>query len=328
MTEKNKQLLSDFLRVEKQHGRTKQTLIGFRTRVPWLLNWLEEVDLLPAELRARDALAYQGWLQEKRTKDGRKYSAYAITAYLVAAACFCDYLQTRGIIHTNPFKEIRRIKAPRKLPRHIPKEKELHLFLETLACWHEEETLKRRITRYKVHVVAELMYATGLRISEVAALKLADIDFQRGLVHVREGKGGSPRVAMLNEYAREVLRLYVQKMRSLIFSEWNERNADLLFGVQWGWFGKLVNRVLQETAAAAGLQPFTAHTFRHALGFHLLRAGCNIRHIQSILGHKLLRNTEIYTRVDKDDLREVLDKFHPRQWRRTVDEQTDTGEGR
>jgi site-specific recombinase XerD len=226
------------------------------------------------------------------------------------------------MVASNPFKEIKKMRIDKKLPRNLLKEDQMNLFLEKLSRYDEEDSLKKKITQYRVHVVAELLYASGLRISEVANLQVEDINFTRGTVTVREGKGKKTRTAWLNDYAKEVLHLYVTEMRELVFNEWNERNGTL-FGVRWQSFEKMVNKILNKTAKELGFPGFTAHKFRHAAGYHLLRAGCNIRYIQEILGHKLLRNTEIYTKVDKEDLKEVLDTCHPRKFRSMNHEEND-----
>jgi integrase/recombinase XerC len=181
--------------------------------------------------------------------------------------------------------------------------------------------------RYRMHVIAELMYSTGLRVSEVAGLKPSDVDFARSVVNVRDGKGGYARVAFLNEYAREVLRLYAEKMRLLVMNELNRNRSEYLFGAGWKNFKRTVNRYLAAASRKLALPALTSHSFRHALGYHLLRAGCNIRHIQEILGHRRLKNTEVYTKVDKEDLRKVLDNCHPRQWKRKTDEEANAGNG-
>jgi len=134
---------------------------------------------------------------------------------------------------------------------------------------------------------------------------------------VREGKGGYQRVAFLNEFASEVLRLYVERVRTLALSQWNLRNTDRLFAMGWEQFGKMMNGELARACASLGFPPMRSHGFRHAVGYHLLRAGCNIRHIQSILGHRRLRNTEVYTKVEKEDLKNVVDACHPRKWKPT-----------
>jgi site-specific recombinase XerD len=159
------------------------------------------------------------------------------------------------------------------------------------------------------------MYATGLRVSEVAALKVSDIDFDRGTLTVREGKGGYQRTALLNQFARDVLELYMRDLRARLFTLSHEANRELLFGARWAWFGIWVNKELARACAELELPAMRSHGFRHALGYHLLRSGCTIRYIQSILGHKHLRNTEVYTRVEKEDLKRVVDICHPRKWK-------------
>ena len=77
-----------------------------------------------------------------------------------------------------------------------------------------------------------------------------------------------------------------------------------------------LNTILNKESKRLGFGHFSSHNFRHAVGYHLLRAGCDIRYIQSILGHKKLSSTQIYTRVDKEDLRRIIDKYHPRFWRK------------
>jgi site-specific recombinase XerD len=320
MADDLKKLLKEFLAEAKLEGRTIQGLIGLRKSIPHLFAYLEEKNLQLMELKLKEAVGYQGWLRERLTKKGNKYSGRTIDAYLVSATAFCEFVKSKGVLAVNPFKEMRKIRPEKKLPQNILREKELCRLLERLAHYRDGANLKQQKTRYKVHVIAELMYATGMRISEVAALRVDDIDFANSIVNVREGKGGQSRICLLNTYACEVLRLYVEKMQSVLFSEWNGRNSNLLFGVRWGQFGHVVNDTLKQAAVEAGTGRFNTHGFRHALGSHLLRAGCSIRHIQAILGHKALRNTEVYTKVEREDLKEVLDKFHPRQFKRVRDE--------
>jgi site-specific recombinase XerD len=324
MTEDNRILFTAYLEEEKLKGHSEQGIINLKSEVPHVIEYLEENNLLPGEVRIKQAYAYQGWLIERGTKkQGRKYSNRTICAYISSASNFYEYLKRIGMVPDNPFKEIRKVRCEKKLPRNILKEKEMNRFLKELSYFDKEQGLKRKITRYKVHVAAELMYATGLRISEVADLRVEDIDIKRGVVIVKQGKGGVSRLAWLNYYTCSVLKLYIERMRPVIFNEWNERNNHLLFGVKWSWFIKVVNKTLQKVAKSTGLAGFTSHGFRHAVGYHLLRAGCNIRYIQQILGHKRLKNTEVYTKVDKEDLKEVLDTYHPRKFKRVQDEKAD-----
>jgi site-specific recombinase XerD len=105
---------------------------------------------------------------------------------------------------SNPFKGLWKIKRGKKIPENIPKEKEMSKLLEALLEWNGMTTFAKK-RMYKLHVIGELMYSTGLRIAEVASLKEEDIDFTRGVVWLKEGKGGKKRVCFLNEYAKELL---------------------------------------------------------------------------------------------------------------------------
>jgi integrase/recombinase XerD len=314
MTDEYRLMLADFLDEMRLLGCRKQYRTGLRHRVPKFFRFLDERGLSVCQAGVREAQEYQGWLIASGRNDGGEYDNKTVLSYLGAASAFCGYVKRKGELAANPFREIRKVRADNKLPRNLLKEKELAAFLDELGRFDKSAGLKNKITRYKVHVIAELQYATGIRISEAADLTLADIDFTRNLVNIRNGKGGRSRVAILNEYAAQVLRLYVQTMRQLTFSQWNEANGELVFGVGNGWLQHVVNQTLLSVEKETGCAHVTNHSFRHALGYHLLRAGCGIRHIQQILGHRRLRNTEVYTKVDKEDLKEVLDGCHPRKW--------------
>lgn len=290
-------------------------MIQLKKAVPKLFYWLDESDLQFHEVGVKEALAFQGWLIETGRLDGKPYQSSTIRNFLKAAGSFYEFLKNEGLVFDNPFRQIRKVREEKILPRNILKEEQIESLLTALSHYDDETGSKNQITMYKVHVIAELMYSSGLRISEVADLKVSDIDFSKGIIYVRQGKGGIARTAWLNDYAKEILALYVRQLRELTFSSWNEKYDNLLFATPWDTLEKLVNRTLKEVSGRFKLGHFTSHGFRHALGYHLLRSGCNIRYIQEILGHKSLKNTEVYTKVDREDLKEVLDNFHPRKFK-------------
>lgn len=309
----SKKLLNRFLLEATLSGRREQGLIGLRRRIPKLFAYIQEMGLTFDIFGVNQALDYQGWLLSTGRLDGGKYSSRTIHSYLVAAGSFFDFLVKKGIVFSNPFKEITYLRVEAKLPRDILKEKEISKLLDYFSRYDEEMTLKLKIRRYRMHVLGELLYSTGLRISEAASLKVSDIDFSMSLVRVNEGKGGIARTVILNDYTRSVLKIYVDEIRPLILTAWHD--GELLFGTGWQQFGKWANAALKEAVGRLAIPDVTCHGFRHALGFHLLRSGCSIRSIQAILGHRSLRNTEIYTKVEKKDLKRILDTYHPRQWR-------------
>ncbi|RPJ08537.1 MAG: hypothetical protein EHM28_04050 [Spirochaetaceae bacterium] len=307
------ELVREYTEYETRRGRRPSWVKHLPYRLKPFFRFLDQTGKeIPEVCRAKDALLFQGWLLERTTASGKKLDSSTVACHMTVVTSFYKWLKIRGKVYTNPFREIKKVRTARKLPRHIPKEQELDLFLESLGRFDEGKTLKDKLVLYRTHVMAELQYSTGLRIAEAASLKVSDVDFRRSIVEVRDGKGGFARMAFLTEYAREILRLYIERMRALVFTGWNTAHGDLLFGVSPGVLGRMTNRVLRKTAQSMDVAVPTSHVFRHALGYHLLRAGCNIRHIQQILGHKSIKNTEIYTKVEKEDLREVIDKCHPR----------------
>jgi site-specific recombinase XerD len=201
---------------------------------------------------------------------------------------------------------------PKKLPSGILHEAQMASLLTALHEWDIEGNLKDSSRRYLLHVAAELQYASGLRIAEVAALTPSDIDVERALVYVHGGKQGSERVGFLTDYAADVLDLYLRVMRPLLANGQKRAHADRLFFTDYDRFSHLMNEELVQACARCGVPKITSHGFRHALGYHLLRGGCPLRYIQAILGHKNIANTEIYTKVDVADVKAVFDACHPR----------------
>lgn len=142
-----------------------------------------------------------------------------------------------------------------------------------------------------------------------------DIDFDRGMLTVKEAKGGIERVVFLNEYAKEVLRNYILYMKDLVLRNYS-RESFGIFGAGGERLGLIVSEVLKEVTDKLKCNKISSHGFRHAFGSHFLRAGCDLRYIQGFLGHQSIATTEVYTKVEKDDLKEVLDTYHPRKWSR------------
>jgi site-specific recombinase XerD len=176
--------------------------------------------------------------------------------------------------------------------------------------WEAEPDTRNHGWAYRVHVMAEVQYATGLRMGELGALTEADLDLDRFEIRVRDGKGGKDRVCYLTIWAADLLREYL-KLRPLVVKGGELRNR-FLFGPKGESLARAYNIRLNQVAAGLELGRWYNHKFRHALGYHLLRAGCPIRSIQGILGHDSIRSTEIYTKVDAEDIRGVLDSHHPR----------------
>ncbi len=278
-------------------------------KIPYLLgvffSWLEDRGLSLDYLTPLGAEEFQTYLATREDEGIVHYASGAVADIIQTVDAFYATLVEDKKVLQNPFYGLRRIKREQRLPRAVPTEAELAGCLKRLGAFHRHKTLRDRRIYYRLHVVAELLYATGMRLGELAALRPADFDFPARIVRIRAGKGGRSRTAFLYDYAADVVEFYSAHMRAVVnYSP----SSDRLFGVASArTFDSALNPRLK---ALAG---FTCHSFRHALGTHLLRRGCDLRFIQLILGHEDLNSTALYTRVSKEELREQIDRYHPRK---------------
>jgi site-specific recombinase XerD len=276
----------------------------------WLLKWCEEQDIRPEELTVQDAFAYKAAEAGRVTKEGRPVSAGTCCNSLKAARAVFAYLVASGKRKSNPFKAVGYPRLPRRISRNVLTEAQMNALLAELRRFSDN-------AQYRIHVLAELLYATGLRIAEAASLLPGDIDTNQRMVYVRNGKGGKSRTAFLTGYASAILDEYLWRGRNAVRRIYRGKSKaeHTLLCVGYPRLRDAINDTLRETCTKLELPVITSHGFRHSLGTHLLRAGCDMRHIQVILGHDKLETTQVYTHVDKDEIRASLDAHHPRQWK-------------
>lgn len=311
MNKEYEALLCEFESWEKARGI--KALKRIRPHVKPFFTFLDLKGLSVAEVGFKEAQEFQTYLTTLEDAKGRpRYATLSVKSIVSMTTRLFSFLKQTKKTPGNPFRMIRRIKTERKLPRNIPVESVMNAILEELGRFWEAPGAREARMRYRAHVMAELMYATGLRIGEVLRLNVEDVDFVARTILVRSGKGDKDRIAYLNDYAARVLHLYVKEMRDVINMN---KDAGELFGiVNMATVGTVFHKRLGKIATAHGIKRFTSHTFRHSLGFHLLRRGCDMRFIQIILGHEDMNTTTIYTHVDKGDLKRELDVHHPRHF--------------
>jgi len=293
-------------------NNNKNSLRTLKSKLKKLKKYLAELCLEPGQLGVRQAQSFTAWLKEQKTKQGGSYKQNTLCRFTGVATGFYEYLKQQNVIACNPFKEIQKVKMEKYLPRHLLKPKEMNELLTALEDFNLEKDFYTKIRMYKSHVLSELLYSTALRINEAAGIIVDDVDIERGEITVKDSKSKKKRVVFLNEYAKAVLRIYVEQMREWVIY----RDTALLFGTGSERLGNVLNTVLHKVCSRNKTNILTSHSFRHCVGYHLLKAGCDIRFIQSLLGHEKLKSTQVYTKVDKEDLKQVLDAFHPRQLRR------------
>lgn len=247
-----------------------------------------------------DYLMLRGYLTKLYDENLAKSS---INHRLSALRSFFDYLLKEEFIKDNPFKLIESQKVGQRNPDFLFQEEMIDL-LDSI------ETKDDLGIRNKA--MLELMYASGLRCSEVANLQVSDIDFNQMVVLVH-GKGGKDRYVPFHEYARDWLIKYIDEARNNLMIK-NEGH-NFIFVNKFGnpltnrGIENIVDRVTFKYDATKKIHP---HTIRHSFATHLLNAGADIRTVQELLGHKNLATTQVYTHISKDHLKKVYMKTHPR----------------
>ncbi|MBS5587553.1 MAG: tyrosine recombinase XerC [[Clostridium] spiroforme] len=247
-----------------------------------------------------DYLMLRGYLTKLYDKNLAKSS---INHRLSALRSFFDYLLKEEFIKDNPFKLIESQKIGQRNPDFLFQEE----MIELLDSIEIQDDLGVRNK-----AMLELMYASGLRCSEVVNLQVSDIDFNQMIILVH-GKGGKDRYVPFHEYARDWLIKYIDEARNnlMIKNEGHNfvfvnKNGNPLTnrGIE-----NIVDRITFKYDATKKIHP---HTIRHSFATHLLNAGADIRTVQELLGHKNLATTQVYTHISKDHLKKVYMKTHPR----------------
>lgn len=204
-------------------------------------------------------------------------------------------------VKTNPVAGFRQPRLPARLPRYLS-----HAEVEALL----RVPLDGSFERLRTKTMFELLYACGLRVSELVGLKPDGFNFQDGWVRVT-GKGSKERLVPLHERAGRLLRGYLLE-RSSRFSDRSDPETFV------GRGGRRLSRVqfwrdLRALGKAAGLKrALHPHLLRHTFATHLLQGGADLRSVQEMLGHVSLSTTQIYTHLDSSGLKAAHDKFHPR----------------
>ncbi len=281
------------LRVER--GLASNTIQAYSRDLVRFLEFLEGLGRPPAEVTREDVSDYMVSLR------GR-LSARSAARSLSAIRMFYRFLVSEGSISTSP---ARLVEAPR-LPRRLP---EILSPGEVDRLLAQPDPLQPAGSRDRA--MLELLYATGLRVSELTGLRLQNVNLEAGFVRM-VGKGSKERVVPMGEKAREALQAFISDGRNALLGR---RPSSFLFVNKRGGslsrqgFWKLIKRY----GRAAGIRrSITPHGLRHAFASHLLEGGADLRSVQIMLGHEDISTTQIYTHVTRDRLRRIHEKHHPR----------------
>lgn len=231
------------------------------------------------------------------------YSRRTVARKTSSLRSFCRFLVREEILETNPFSMVSLPKEHHLLPKFLYEEEMTKLF--TVSDLREPLGQRNQ-------AILELLYGSGLRVSELTHLCIQDVDLDMGILLVR-GKGNKERLVPMGAYACDSIELYLEDGRVRLSSK-ETKNDPMFLNYRGGSLTTrgvrdILNKMIEKASLNTKISP---HTLRHTFATHLLNAGADLRVVQELLGHSHLSTTQIYTHVTKEKLRETYFNHHPR----------------
>lgn len=279
----------------EERKASPNTLSSYLRDVRQYLGWLEEEGLSPVQAAHADVEAYT------RSLTARGKSAATVTRCQASLKSFYTWLMEIGQVGENPARGLSQTKVERKLP-HILTSREVELFLE------QPDPSDAKGCRDKA--MLELLYATGIRVSELVGLDLEHLNLSAGFI--RCAGRGKERIIPLYQTAIRALQQYVDRVRPQMVEHPGEKALFVNMS------GERMSRqgfwkIIKHYQEKAGIQKdITPHTLRHSFAAHLLENGADLHSIQEMLGHADISSTQIYTQLVSQKLKDVYNKAHPR----------------
>jgi integrase/recombinase XerC len=234
----------------------------------------------------------------------RKLGRKTVSRKISSLRSFFKYLMREQVVKDNPFAIVSLPKKEQKIPQFLY-EKELK------QLFHNCD--KKTPLGLRNQAILELLYATGIRVSECCKLQLEDIDFSIGTILV-QGKGKKQRYVPFGSFAQEALEAYINSSRNELLNKSDKENCTLFLNFRGGPLTErgvrlILNELIKEASMTIHISP---HVLRHTFATHMLNEGADLRSVQEMLGHSHLSSTQIYTHVTKDRLKSVYMAHHPR----------------
>lgn len=287
------ELIEEFLRyllIDK--GYSENTIDSYRRDLMKFLEFNKNKNI--NNITNSDLKEYVKHLKKENLNDK------SISRNVSCLKSFYKFLIIEKYINNNPIESILIPKTKKSLP-NILTEDEVLMLLDVKLTDNFS---------YRNKAMLELMYATGLRVSELVNLKLQDIDLNQDVVRTF-GKGSKERVIPIGDYSKEYLEIYIYEYRGTMLKK---VNSEYLFLNNHGnkmtrqGFFKIIKKIAKEKGIDKDLSP---HTLRHSFASHLLKYGADLRTIQELLGHSDISTTQIYTHISNEELKKNYKDFHP-----------------
>ncbi len=288
----------DFLQVEKNVAI--QTTVSYEKDIRQFIGFLEKEKLELLQVDYRCLRRYLAMLKE------HDYARSSVARKLAAVRSFLRYLKREELLKENTWEIVSTPKREKKLPQF--------LYVDEVEALLDSPD-QRTPAGIRDRAILEVLYGSGLRVSELTSLNLPAVNLEEGFLLIR-GKGRKERVVPLGAYAQQALAAYLEKSRPLLLAANKEKvDEGALFLNKFGT--RLSDRSVRRLVKAYCLQvnqgqTISPHVLRHSFATHLLNRGADLRAVQEMLGHASLSSTQIYTHVTKDELKKTYLRTHPR----------------
>jgi integrase/recombinase XerD len=281
----------NYLTVEK--GLAVNTLDAYQRHISKFSSYLEKSGGNITGFKKSDIVSYMNHLRDSGNQTA------TLARNIATLRSFCKFMLLEGIINEDPVENLSTPKSWKRIPKVLGIDD-----VTTLLSMPEGKYALRD------RAILEIIYSSGLRVSEVVNIKILDINFEAGFITIM-GKGSKERVVPVNEYTLKTLKLYIEDLRPQLL---NKRRSPFLF---LGKGGKPITRQrvfqLIRGYSKKGLSTtISPHTLRHCFASHLLDGGVDLRALQKMLGHTDISTTQIYTKVTSERLKKIHKKYHPR----------------
>ena len=283
--------------LQNEKGSSVHTIRAYQEDLTQFGEYLKAQGIPLEQLEYHDLRYYMASLQQKQQL--KKTTLSRKTSTLKS---FCKFLHREGLLEHNPADLLSTPKKEKRLPTVI-NEVDMTAFLDDFLAGGEPLQLRNK-------AIFELLYSSGLRVSELVQLDVENVQKQKGILRIL-GKGSKERIVPVGEQAQSAITYYLEHGRPLLVKE----EAQALFLNRQGT--RLTTRgveyILEQYVKQGALKyKVTPHAFRHSFATHLLDNGADLRVIQELLGHESLSTTQIYTEVSASHLQQIYRKAHPR----------------
>ncbi len=294
--------MSDFLEyLEVEKGRSLKTIENYSLYLNRFIEFTDDIKVSKIDL---DKISkWRQWLNRYKSDDGRTIGKATQNYHLIAMRSFLKYLARRDVDSLAPEK-IELATSVRPQVSFLNQEEVISLF---------EAIPTDNIVGLRDRSIVELLFSTGLRVSELAALNIKDLNFKTGEFSIR-GKGQKDRPVYLSESAAFVLSKYLEARNDdfvPLFVHFRGTQSDFNGGEYTRLTVRSIQRIVERYAHKAGIaKHVTPHTLRHSFATDLLTNGADLRSVQSLLGHSNIATTQVYTHVTDPQLKEAHKNFH------------------